>query len=389
MTNFDEIVDRRNSHSVKWDEMEAIYGVPADTGIPLWVADMDFRAPQCVNDALQAMVDHGVHGYYGDASTFLEAMGGWMKRRHNWNIEPDWALQTHGLVNALGIIIQALSKPGEGVILFSPVYHAFFKIINANKRRIVSSPLRVENNRFHMDLDGLEGMLKGDEKVMFLCSPHNPAGRVWSKEELLEVAAFCERHDIVLVSDEVHHDLIMPGHSHPIMARVAPDITHRLITLVAASKTFNIAGMETGTMLIEDEPLRAKVNAARAAMSVSPNRFGMQMTEAAYLGGDKWLDELMKYLDKSRVMLNEAIAAIPGLSVMDLEATYLGWVDFSGTGMKREEFTRRVNEVGLAPSDGQTFGKEGELCMRFNIACPHKRLADAMDRLKGAFADMQ
>ena len=389
MIDFDEVIDRRDTHSQKWDELEKGYGVSPDGGIPLWVADMDFRAPPPVNEALQQMADHGIHGYYGDDSSFRAAMAGWMKRRHGWTIEPDWALQTHGLVNAIAMVIQACSAPGEGVIIFSPVYHAFARIINANGRRMVASPLRVEDNRFHMDIEALEASLTGDERILLLCSPHNPGGRVWSAGELKEVAAFCERNDIILVSDEVHHDLVMPGHSHHITACVAPEICDRLVTLVATSRTFNIAGMETGSMLISNPKLRRLVAKARSAMSISNNRFGMIMAEAAYRDGDEWLDSLLTYLDGNRRVLNEGIAAIPGLSVMNLEATYLAWVDFSGTGMECEQFMSRIRNVGLAPSAGQSFGPEGELCMRFNIACRRALLDEAMGRLADAFSDLQ
>ena len=388
MIDFDEVIDRRGTHSQKWDDMGR-YGVPLDTGIPLWVADMDFRTAPPINAALQSMVDHGVHGYYGDDSTFRAALAAWMTRRHGWDIEPEWALQTHGLVNALAMIIQACSAPGEGVIVFSPVYHAFARIIGANDRRMVASSLVIEDNRFRMDLDALEASLSGDERLLFLCSPHNPGGRVWSADELRAVADLCLRHDIILVSDEVHHDLVMPGHQHHITARAAPQVSDSLITLVATSKTFNIAGIETGSMLISNPALRRRVARMRAAMSTSNNRFGMIMAEAAYTGGDEWLDALLPYLDGNRQHLNASIAAIPGLSVMDLEATYLAWVDFAGTGMTRDEFTRRLTDAGLAASEGHTFGPEGELYMRINIACRRALLAEAMARLAGAFSDLQ
>ena len=328
MIDFDEVIDRCDTHSQKWDDLEKNYGVSADSGIPLWVADMDFRAPPPVNAALQRMVDHGVHGYYGDDTSFRTAMAGWMQRRHGWTIEPEWALQTHGLVNAIAMVIQACSAPGEGVIIFSPVYHAFARIISANDRRMVASPLRVEDNRFHMDIGALEASLTGDERILLLCSPHNPGGRVWSAGELRDVAAFCERNDIILVSDEVHHDLVMPGHNHHVTACVAPEVGDRLVTLVATSKTFNIAGIETGSMLISNPVLRRRVAKARSAMSISNNRFGMIMAEAAYQDGDEWLDSLLTYLDGNRRALNRGIEGVPGLSVMNLEATYLAWVDF-------------------------------------------------------------
>ncbi|MEC8262356.1 MAG: MalY/PatB family protein [Pseudomonadota bacterium] len=389
MIDFDEVLDNRDRHLTKWEAFSDNYGVPADTGIPLWVADMDFRAPPPVNEALQKMVDHGVHGYYGPDDSFREAQAGWMARRHDWAIEPEWALQTHGLGNGLSVIINACSEPGEAVIIFSPVYHSFARIIKANDRRVHASPLAIRGGRFHMDLDALAASLTGDEKIMFLCSPHNPGGRIWSADELRDVALFCERHDIIMVSDEIHHDLIMPGHSHTILAKVAPEISDRLITLVATSKTFNIAGIETGSLLIPDPALRQRVARVRHAMNISNNRFGMLMAEAAYRGGDEWLDTLLPYLDSNRRLMNEAIGGIPGLSVMNLEATYLAWVDFSGTGMEREQFTSRIRNVGLAPSAGQSFGPEGELCMRFNIACRRALLDEAMARLAEAFSDLQ
>ena len=389
MFNFDEVLDNRNRHFQKWEEVADRYGVPGDTGIPLWIADMDFRAPPAVNAALQKMVDHGVHGYYGPDDSFREALVSWMARRHDWVVRPEWALQTHGLGNALAVIINTCSAPGEAVIVFSPVYHSFMRIIKANDRRVHAAPLRIENGRFHMDIAALEASLTGDEKILFLCSPHNPGGRIWSAEELREVAAFCRRRDIILVSDEVHHDLIMPGHSHTILAKVAPDISDLLITLVATSKTFNIAGIETGTMLIENEDLRRRIAKVRGAMNISNNRFGMLMAEAAYRDGDGWLDALIPYLDRNRQLMNAGIDGIPGLSVMNLEATYLAWVDFSGTGMARDEITSRLIAAGLAPSEGRTFGPEGELYMRFNIACRHALLEEVMGRLADAFSDLQ
>ena len=389
MIDFDEIIDRRNTHAQKWDEVEDFYGVLADSAIPLWVADMDFRAPPAVGAALQKMVDHGVHGYYGPDDSFREALVAWMARRHDWAVQPEWAVQTHGLGNALAVIINTCSAPGEGVIVFSPVYHSFMRIIKANDRRVHASPLRLEDGRFHMDIEALEASLTGDEKILLLCSPHNPGGRIWSAAELREVADFCLRRNIILVSDEVHHDLIMPGHSHTITSKVAPEARDLLITLVATSKTFNIAGIETGTMLVENEHLRRRIARVRGAMNISNNRFGMLMAEAAYREGDAWLDALIPYLDRNRQLLNAAIGDISGLSVMNLEATYLAWVDFSGTGMAREEFISRLTSVGLAPSEGRTFGPEGELYMRFNIACRHALLDEAMGRLADAFSDLQ
>ena len=387
--NFDEVIDRVGTHSSKWDTMEAKYGVSPETGIAMWVADMDFRAPQVVQDALARALEHGVHGYFGDDSEYRAALISWMKRRHHWDVQPDWIVNATGLGNALSLCIRSFSEPGEGIIVFSPVYHAFARIINATDRRILESELVQRDGRYYMDLDTLAASLTGNEKMIIFCSPHNPGGRIWTADELRDLAAFCERNDIIICSDEIHHDLILPGHKHHLMAKVAPQIADRLITLVATSKTFNIAGIETGSMLISDRALRSRIMPVYKAASISPNRFGMTMAEAAYRGGDEWLDTLMLYLDRNRRRLNDAITAIPGMSVMDLEATYLGWVDFSSTGMTADEVLARCHCKGLVPYVGATFGAGGEHYLRLNIACRHAMLDDAMDRLADAFSDLQ
>ena len=388
-TDFDAIIDRRNTHSTKWDDIESRCGVAHPDPIPLWVADMDFRAPQAVTDMLRKAVDHGVFGYYGARDSFYEAQAGWMKCRHDWDIQAEWSLVSHGLLNGIAVLLQALSAPGDGVIVFSPVYYQFMELIRKNNRRLVASELVVQDNRYHMDLDALQQQLTGDEKILLLCSPHNPGGRIWTPEELRALADFCVRNDIIICSDEIHHDLVMPGHKHHLMAKVAPDVEDRLITMAATSKTFNIAGIETGSMFISDRKLRERIMPVYNAMAISPNRFGMTMAEAAYRGGDQWLDDLMVYLDRNRRQLNATIASIPGLSVMDLESTYLGWVDCSGTGMSADEVLKRLYEKGVVPSVGGTFGIGGEDYIRLNIACRHAMFDDAMDRVTEAFSDLQ
>ena len=206
--DFDEIIDRVGTHSSKWDTMESKYGVSPKTGIPMWVADMDFRAPPAVQSALAAALDHGVHGYFGDDSEYRGALIGWMKRRHQWDVEPDWIINAHGLGNAISLCLNAYSAPGDGVIVFAPVYHAFARIIKGTDRRLVESPLIQRDGRYHMDLDALAASLTGDEKIVLFCSPHNPGGRVWSSDELQQLADFCEAHDLTLISDEVHNDLV-------------------------------------------------------------------------------------------------------------------------------------------------------------------------------------
>jgi cystathionine beta-lyase len=388
--NFDEIIDRHATHSAKWDMMEKIYGVPADDGIAMWVADMDFRPPDCVQNALQGMLDHGVYGYYGDDAAYRGAIQWWMKERHGWAIEPEWIFTTHGLVNGTAMCVDTWTAPGDGVVLFTPVYHAFAKVIKASGRRVVECPMVQNNGRYEMDFDSYDAILDGSEKMVVLCSPHNPGGRVWTREELEQVADFARRHDLILVSDEIHHDLVMPGHRHIPMALIE-GVEDRLVMMTATTKTFNMAGSHVGNVIIANDKLRTAFGARMAAMGLSPNSFGIFMAEAAYSPeGAAWVDALVSYLDGNRKVFDAGINAIPGLKSMELEATYLAWVDFADTGMEIAEFTRRVQQTArIAVNHGPTFGSGGESFLRFNFATPRSLVEQAVARMQEAFADLQ
>ncbi|WP_343080168.1 MalY/PatB family protein [Ostreiculturibacter nitratireducens] len=389
--NFDEIIDRRGTHSVKWDMMEKIYGVPADSGIAMWVADMDFRPPAAVQKAVEDMAAHGIYGYFGDDRAYLDAIRWWMATRHGWEVEPDWIFTTAGLVNGAALCIEAYTKPGDGVVLMTPVYHAFARVIKASGRRVVECELVGEGGRYKPDFDAWDAQMTGEERLFILCSPHNPGGRVWTAEELRGVADFCKRHDLVLVSDEIHHDLVFPGHNHIPMPLAAPDILDRLVMMTATTKTFNIAGAHIGNVIIPDPTLRKAFAGRMMALGISPNSFGVMMATAAYSDdGAQWVDALLTYLDGNRRLFDEGVNAIPGLASMRLEATYLAWVDFARTGMEREEFLDRVEkQAQIAVNHGPTFGKGGENFLRFNIATPRARVAEAVERLQRAFRDLQ
>jgi cystathionine beta-lyase len=388
--SFDTPIERRGTHCVKWDGMEAIYGVPADTGISMWVADMDFTTAPVIQTAVQAMADHGVYGYFGDDSKYRAAIQWWMKERHGWDLNPAHIFTTHGLVNGTAMCVDAFTNEGDGVVLFTPVYHAFAKVINASNRKVVECQMVQENGRYRMDFDAYDAQMTGNEKMIVLCSPHNPGGCVWSREELQQVADFAKRHDLVLVSDEIHHDLVMPGHSHTPMPLI-DGIADRLVMMTATTKTFNIAGSHSGNVIIADPDLRAKFSARMNALGMSPNSFGLFMATAAYSPeGAAWLDELITYLDGNRRLFDAAVNKIPGLTSMPLDATYLAWVDFADTGMSREEFTKRVEQgAGIAANHGPTFGTGGETYLRFNIATPRARVEEACTRLAEAFKDLQ
>lgn len=391
--DFDEAIDRIGTQCSKWDDMEAAYGVsPADGGLAMWVADMDFRPPASVRAALQATVDRGIYGYPGANRPYLEAIRWWMGQRHGWQIETDWILTCAGLVNGVAMAIDAFTAPGDGVIVTSPVYHAFARTIRASGRELVELPLAIRDGLYRLDWQAWDNMLTGREKMLILCSPHNPGGRVWSEDELREVADFCKARDLILVSDDIHSDLVLPGGPrHRMIATVCPDIADRLVTLSAATKTFNIAGAHLGNAIIADERLRARFRAALLARGISPNLFGLDMITAAYSPeGAAWVDALVDYLDGNRRMFDEGVNAIPGLRSMPLQATYLSWVDFSGTGMAPDEFTARVEKSArIAANHGATFGSGGADFLRFNIATPRARVIEAVGRLREAFADLQ
>lgn len=389
--NFDERIERRGTHSSKWDMMEPIYGVPASDGIAMWVADMDFRPPACVQAAIEGMASHGLYGYFGDIRANHDAIRWWMSTRHGWEVEAEAIFTTNGLVNGTALCVDAYTKPGDGVVLMTPVYHAFARVIAAGGRRVVECELAIEDGRYVLDIARWDAQMTGSERMLVLCSPHNPGGRVWTGDELREIAAFCVRHDLILVSDEIHHDLVMPGHKHTVMALAAPDIQNRLVMMTATTKTFNIAGCHVGNVIIPDKALRARFQASINAQGVSPNTFGMVMATAAYSpDGAAWLDALVAYLDGNRRLFEEGVATIPGLCPMALEATYLSWIDFAGTGMAPAEFTARVEkQARIAANHGPSFGAGGGSFLRFNLATPRAVVAESVVRLKQAFADLQ
>ncbi|MBL6428176.1 MAG: pyridoxal phosphate-dependent aminotransferase [Maritimibacter sp.] len=388
--DFDRIIDRVGTHSAKWDKMEAIYGVSPKDGIPMWVADMDFAAAPPIQKALEDMRSIGVYGYYGDDASYLGAIRWWMSERHGWDVDPNAIFTVHGLVNGTALCVDTFTDPGDGVILMTPVYHAFHRVIRAAGREVIECPLARNDGRYEMDSDAWDAQMTGREKMLVLCSPHNPGGRVWTRAELEGVAAFAKRHDLILVSDEIHHDLVFPGTKHTPMALI-DGIADRLVMMTATTKTFNIAGTHSGNVIIHDPDLRKRFAAKMSGLGISPNSFGLMMAEAAYSPeGAAWVDALVAYLDGNRRILDEGLNAIPGLKSMPMEATYLAWVDFEGTGMEPTDYLRRVEQdAKIAVNHGISFGKGGERYLRFNFATPRPLVKQAVARMQDAFSDLQ
>jgi cystathionine beta-lyase len=392
MFDFDRVIERRGTHASKWDNMARLSGITSPDAIPMWVADMDFAAPPGVTAALTAEVQRAAHGYYADTGSWAAALVDWMARRHGLKVEPGWVSATPGIVSGLGLILQAVSVPGDEVVVFPPAYHAFRRIIVNNERRILDAQLVETKGRYSMDLDALRGKLTPRTKVVFLCSPHNPGGTVWSAQELRALARFCAEHDLILVSDEIHCDLVFGGAKHTPTMTAAPEIADRLITCFAATKTFNLAGAHVGACVTSNAALKKRLDARIAASGLgSYNLFGMTATEAAWRTGEAWLDALLAYLAASRDLFDARIeAAAPGARSMRLDATYLAWVDFSGTGLAPEDVAARVAKgARIFASPGAQFGPGGESWLRFNFATPRPILEQALRRLDDAFADLR
>jgi cystathionine beta-lyase len=392
MFDFDRVIERRNTHATKWDNIAKLSGITAADAIPMWVADMDFAAPPGVTAALTAEIERATHGYYADTGSWAAALVDWMARRHGLQVDPAWVLQTPGIVSGLGLILQAVTAPGDEVVVFPPAYHAFRKIILANDRKILDAQLVQTQGRYAMDLDALRGKLTPRTKAVFLCSPHNPGGTVWTAAELRALADFCLEHGLILVSDEIHCDLVFAGEKHTPTLTAAPQIADSLITCVAATKTFNLAGAHVGACIVSNPELKRRLDARiQASGLASYNSFGMLATEAAWRTGEAWLDALLPYLAGSRDLLHARIeAAVPGARAMPLPATYLAWVDFSATGLAPEEIDSRVKtRARIFASPGAQFGPGGDTWLRFNFATPRPILEQALARLEDAFADLR
>lgn len=391
MHMFDEIIDRRGTHCYKWDLLDQVCGVNPDEGIAMGVADSDFRTAPPILDALRGMVDHGVFGYGFDDAGYRDAVCWWQSTRHGWSVDPDWIAMTQGLGHAIGMVLDTFTDIGDGVCFFTPVYHEFRMKTERAERRPVEIPMIRDGDRYVLDFDAADAAMDPNVKVLIFCSPQNPSGRVWTAEELRDVAAFAARHDLIVISDEIHSDIVFPGAMHVPMATAAPEHTDRIITINAASKTFGTPGLRNGYAIISDPDLRAAYKRRLTMTEYSPATTGVAATKAAYTPeGAAWVEDLVTYLDGNRRVFDEGINAIPGLWSMPLQSTFLAWVDFSGTGMPEEEVLTRVRDVAkIGVNKGPSFGPGGETFHRFNFALRRALIEDAVARMKEAFSDLQ
>ena len=386
--NFDEVIDRTNHHSVKWDEMKTKFGdIPNDV-LPMWIADMEFRSPKPVIEAIKKAAEHGIYGYTSRPDSYYQAIIDWMERRHNWKVKKDWLAYSPGVVPALSLIIRAFCQPGDKVVVQPPVYYPFFRVIENNGCHVVNNPLKFSNKKYFMDYDDLERKIDDPRvKLLILCSPHNPVGRVWQKEELIILGEICLKRHIIVVSDEIHADILFKGYKHTPFASISPTFAHNSITCTAPSKTFNLAGLQTSTIIIPNKKYYRIYNNILDSLALDENNvFGLVALEAAYKDGEEWLEQLLSYLNENlKFLMKYFEEKIPKIKVIKPEGTYLVWLDCRQLGLSTKDLNNFIlKKARVALDDGYWFGAEGKGFMRINIACPHSFLEEALKRIEKA-----
>lgn len=379
--DFDTQILRRGTDSYKWDSAKS------EDVLPMWVADMDFRTAPAIVDALERRVKHGIFGYTRVPDSYYKAVTDWFTRRHGWTIDREWIIYTSGVVPAISAVIKALTVPGDKVVVQTPVYNCFFSSIRNNGCEIVTSPLLHTGNTFAMDYDDLEKKVADPKvKAMLLCNPHNPAGRVWRREELVRLGEICIRHGVTVISDEIHCELVFPEHSYTPFASISDEFLQHSVTCISPSKAFNIAGLQIANIVCADAFLRAKIDRAINDNEVCDvNPFGVIATQAAYNEGEEWLEQLLEYLYANYLYMQQFCREhLPDFPITVLEGTYLVWVDCRVLDIPSETLEQRlVDEAGLWLNAGTMYGAEGEGFMRWNIACPRAMLVKGLKR----FAD--
>mgnify|MGYP000061385667 FL=1 len=376
--DFNKQISRRGTDSYKWDS------AANEDVLPMWVADMDFHTAPAIVDALRWRVEHGIFGYTRVPDSYYEAVTGWFARRHGWAIDREWIIYTSGVVPAVSAIIKALTVPGDKVLVQTPVYNCFFSSIRNNGCETVASPLVSADNTYLVDFDDLERRAADPKvKVMLLCNPHNPAGRVWQRAELERVGEICIRHGVTVVSDEIHCELVFPGHRYTPFASISEEFLRHSVACISPSKAFNIAGLQIANIVCADADRRAKIDRAINNNEVCDgNPFGIIATQSAYNYGEEWLNQLVEYLHANYLYMQEFCREhLPDFPITVLEGTYLVWMDCRKLGISSEELEQRlVADAGLWLNAGTMYGTEGEGFMRWNIACPRERLLNGLER---------
>lgn len=387
--DFESVIERRNTRSLKYDFAKA-FGMPEDV-LPLWVADMDFRTSSYIEDALVERVKEGIFGYSDVQTPYFEIVRDWMFRRHGWKPQEDWLVKTPGVVTALAMAVKAYTEPGDAVLIQRPVYYPFSEVVEDNGRRVVSNELyRGEDNRYHIDFEDFEQKIKRNEvKLFLLCNPHNPVGRVWTREELVRLGDICMKYDVIVVSDEIHEDFVFQG-KHQVFAGLKKEYKDRCIVCTSPSKTFNLATMVLSNIFIPNPDLRKRFRKQLDAAGISQlGVMGLIACETAYSRGEEWYLAMLEYVRGNLAFVKKYVAEyLPGVTMTEHEGTYLVWLDFSGTGLSETELEEMVvHKAKLWLDGGGMFGDSGKGFQRINVACPRCTLEEALERLKEALAD--
>ena len=384
--DFDTVVDRRGTVSTKHDTVAA-NGYPEDV-LPMWVADMDFRVPACITDALQKTVDHGIFGYSEAPDSYFAAVQRWFDTHFQWKIERDWMVFSPGVVFALSTAIRVMTRPGAPVLVTPPVYYPFYNVIRNNDRKLVESQLIYKDGRYSMDFADFEKKIVDEQVELFiLCSPHNPICRVWTEAELKTVGDICRRHGVKVVSDEIHCDFTWPGHPHTPFTKACPEMTENTIVCTAPSKSFNLAGLQTSNIIIPNRTLREAWQQEMLRINFhAPNSLGLRACQAAYEGGAAWLDECKAYMWENMNYVRDFLAEnIPQIRLVEPEGTYFAWLDCSGLGLSKEELDDLIiHKARLWLDTGSLFGECSAQFQRVVLACSRSVVVEAMDRLKAA-----
>ncbi|WP_026558979.1 MalY/PatB family protein [Bacillus sp. J37] len=384
MSRFDKVINRKQTDSVKWDYTKKIFGV--ENVLPMWVADMDFSVPEEVIAALHSRVDHGIFGYTMPGTNMEKAVQSWLKKRHRWEIDPKTISYSPGIVTAISLAIHAFTSHDEKIVVQPPVYYPFFEIAQKHKREVLYNKLILnEDFRYEIDFNDLEAKLSDEKtKLFILCNPHNPSGRVWSREELTKIGDLCIKHNVIIISDDIHSDLLLFGSRYTPIASIREDIANQTVTCIAPSKTFNLAGLQSSLVLIPNDSLKRRYHDVQQLFGLlSINTIGADAMEAAYSYGEKWLDELLPYLEENVVIIEDYLKEhLPQVKVMRPEATYLVWLDARSLNKTDKELQELLLKKGkLALHIGSKFGANGEGFLRMNIACPKSTIIEGMERL--------
>lgn len=385
--DFETVSPRYGMGSGKWDEMKKLNPDTADDVIPFSVADMELQIAPEIKEGLKKFIDTTILGYAGQSDVYRASVCRWMEKRHDWKIEPEWIQETQGVVDAFFTAVKAYTKEGEGIMLMTPVYYPMYMAISNNNRVLVDNKLIRRGNTYEIDFEDFEAKAKDpNTKLLILCSPHNPTGRVWTLEELTRIGRICIDNGVLIVSDEIHFDLISPGHKHTVFASISDEFAQHSVILTAPSKTFNIAGLKTSNIIIANSKLRETFVKELKTTSGHPacNILGYEACRIAYDNGGEWLDQVIDLIDKNRKIITEFLSKeFPQIQVMDMQGTYLLWLDLGGLGIECRELERILRrEAQLFFDEGYIFGKAGECFERWNLACPTKYIYDGLSRLK-------